>query len=336
MNKKVRLAFVGIGWWSNMLAQATLSNPKIEISACLARSESKRKEFIAKFGGTEKSSYEEILSDKTIDAIILTTPNSLHSVQAIDAAKAGKHIYVEKPMGLNVKECKAMIEAAKETNVVLMVGQNSRRMQRYRKAKELISKGMVGKIILAEANSSGNLGLKLTPDIWRYYNKESPGGPLTTYTVHQTDNLNYLVGPIEKVFAFTSKMGGPAETDDVAAATVQFKSGALGTIGGTFITPDRNYMQIHGTEGVILIDEDGGSISYQKKGTETMIKLPTVDVDKQRLDSLEEEMDEFAISILENKIPETDGNVGLQAVAVIEAMYRSAESGKMINIKDLF
>jgi predicted dehydrogenase len=229
-----------------------------------------------------------------------------------------------------------MIAAAKDSNVILMVGQNSRRMERYRKAKELIDKGMVGKIVLAEANSSGNLGLRLTPEIWRYYRKESPGGPLTTYTVHQTDNLHYLVGPIKRVTAFTAKLGGPAETEDVAAATVQFECGALGTIGGTFITPDRNYMQVHGTEGVILIDEDGGSVSYQKKGTENMVKYPTEDVDKQRLDSLKEEMNEFATSILENKEPETNGEVGLQAVAVIEAIHQSAESGKIVNIEDLF
>ncbi|HOI22316.1 Glucose--fructose oxidoreductase [bioreactor metagenome] len=335
MSSKVRLAFVGLGWWSNKLADAAAQCDNIEIAACYSRSLEKRDLFRKQYGGVGKETYEELLEDKSIDGIVLTTPNSLHITQTVDAANYGKHVYVEKPMAITVEECKKMIDASKSNNVILMIGQNSRRMARFRKAKQMIEQGLLGKIVLVEANSSGDLGMKLTPDNWRGHKKESPAGPLMSYTVHQADNLNYLIGPITKITAFKSKLCGPAETDDVFTSIAQFENGALGYIGGSFITPDRKLLQIHGTEGVILLDEDDGSISYQKKGTKHMVKTIMPNPDQQRLDSLKEEIKEFADCIQLGKEPEVTGAVGMNAIAIIEAIYRSAENGNTTQLRDL-
>jgi predicted dehydrogenase len=177
--------------------------------------------------------------------------------------------------------------------------------------------------------------MRLTSDNWRGYKKESPGGPLMSFTVHHADNLNYLIGPIKKLTAYTNKICGPAETDDVVSAIVQFENGALGYIGGSFITPDRKFLQIHGTEGVLLLEEDDGSISYQKKGTKHMVKSAMPNADIQRLDSLIEEIGEFAHCIQTGEKPEVTGAVGMDAIAIIEAIYRSAESNVTINVQDL-
>lgn len=327
MANRIRMGFVGLGWWSEMLAQAATRSKRIEIAVCYSRSEEKMVAFAKKYGGVSKESYEDVIRDDGIDAVVLTTPNSAHAPQAIKAAQNGKHIFVEKPMALSVADGKKMISAAKDASVVLAVGQNARRMARYRKAYELIEKGAVGEVILAEANSSLDLGMRLTPERWRWHREESPGGPLMSLTIHHADNLNHLVGPVKRVTAFTSKVCGKAEADDVISAAVEFQNNALGYLGGSFLTPVRNFLQIHGIEGVVLIDEEGGSAYYQKKGTNNLVRQLLPDAETQRRDSLAEELDEFATCIQEGGKSEVSGEEGLAALAVIEAILKSAQSG---------
>ncbi len=176
----------------------------------------------------------------------------------------------------------------------------------------------------------------MTPDIWRWYRSESPGGPLTSFVIHHADNLNHLVGPIRRVTAFVGKVCGKAEADDVISAAVEFETGALGYLGGSFLTPTRNFLQIHGTEGVVLVDEEGGAAYYQKRGTEELVRQPLPDSNVQRLDSLAEEVDEFAACIQEGGKPEVTGEEGMAAVAVIEAAVRSAETNGPVAIADLY
>lgn len=335
MADKVRMAFVGLGWWSDMLAEAARRSARIEIAACYSRTESKMAAFRKKYGGIAKSTYEDVIKDEEIDAVVLTTPNSVHASQTIEAAGNGKHIFVEKPMALSICECKDMIKAAKKAGVIFAVGHKQRRLARYRKAKEFIDRGAVGRIILVEASFSGDMGMKLTPEMWRWSRKESTAGPLMSYTVHHADNLNYLVGPVKRVTAFMSKICGKAECDDAVSAAVEFESEALGYLGGSFLTPTREFLQIHGIEGVILIDEDGGSAYYKKKGTTNLVKQPLSDSATQRRDALAEEIDEFARCIQEGGTPEVTGEEGLAALAIMEAIVRSAESGLPVNIRDL-
>ncbi len=335
MTDKVRMAFVGLGRWSDMLADGAKRSGRIEIAGGLSRSDEKKAAFSEKYGGAPMKSYEDILADASIGAVVLTTPNSLHMPQAVEAARAGKHVFVEKPMALSVADCKKMIAAAKEAGTVLAVGQNTRRLARYRKAAELIRNGSVGEVVLIEGNSSKTQGYRLTPDLWRYSRDESPGGPLASFTVHQMDTFNYLVGPVRRISAFVKKLSGPAPPDDVMAATVEFECGALGYLGGTMLTESRNFTQIHGTEGNVLVDEMGGAACYQKKGSEAFEQIPMPDAKIQTADSLAEQMDDFAASIQNGTKPEVAGEEGMAAIAIFEAILRSAESDRPVNIRDL-
>jgi predicted dehydrogenase len=336
MVDSVRMAFIGLGRWCDMLAEGATRSSRIEIAACHSRTEGKMTAFTEKYGGVAKKTYEDVVTDEGIDAVVLATPNSVHAPQAIEAARKGKHIFVEKPMALSVGDCKEMIAAAKEAGVILFVGHKDRRRAQIRKAKELIDKGAVGEVILAEASHSNEAGMKQTPEVWKWYRKESPAGPLGAFTVHHADNFNYLIGPVKRVTAFMSKVCGKAEPDDVISAALEFESGALGYLGGSWLTPYRKSLQIHGIEGVVLVDREGGAAYYQKKGTQKLVRqLPLPDERTQQRDSTAEEIDEFASCIQEGTRPETAGEEGLAAWAVIEAIIRSAESGLPVEIKDL-
>ena len=332
----VRVAFVGVGKWADFLAAAARKSRRVEIAACWSRSEAGRTGFAGRHGGVAKKTYQDLLADEGIDAVIITTPNSLHAPQTIEALQHGKHVFVEKPMALSVGDCKRMIAAAKEAGRILAVGHKERRLARMRKAKELIDKGAVGQVVLVEASHSDNLGTRLTPQMWQWYRKETPGGPICSLNVHHADNMNHLIGPVEKVTAFISKVCGPAETDDVISAAVKFESGVLGYLGGAYITPQRKFFQVHGTEGIILVDQEGGAIYHQKKGTVNLIKIEGLpDDNTQRADSSTEEIDEFAACIQEGGKPETGGEEGLAAWAVMEAIIRSAKSGAAVTIQDV-
>ena len=337
MTDKIRMGFVGLGRWSGMLAEAATKSGRVEIAACYSRTEAKMVAFTKKYGGSEKTSYQDLIKDKNFDAVVLTTPDSAHAEQAIEAARNSKHIFVEKPLATLVGDAKRMIAEAKEANVILAVGHKHRRLARYRKAKELLAQGALGEILLVEASSSSDLGLKLTPEIWRWYRKENPIGPLMPHTVHLTDLLNHLIGPMKTVTAFSSKLSGKAETDDVFSSVVRFECGALGYIGGAFLTPSREVLQIHGVEGVIWVDEEDGGTYFQKKGTDHLVKQGVFpDSETQKRDALAEEIDEFARCIQNGGKPETAGEEGLAALAVIEAITRSATSGLAVEIKDLY
>ena len=335
MTEKVRVAFIGLGWWSDMLADAATASERIAIAACMSRSADKRDAFVKKFGGIARDTFDDAIGDPEIDAVVLTTPNSMHATQCLAAIARGKHIFVEKPMALTVADCQRIVAAADKAGVVLATGQNKRRMPMFRKAYDMIKAGAVGTISLIEANSSSETGFKTTPAQWRWFRSESPGGPLTTHTIHHADFLNLLLGLPKRVTGFARKIGGAMEADDVVNACLEFESGALGYLGGSFMSPVRKYVNLFGTAGLIYIDEDAGTLFYKKKGATTLEAVGTWEPKEQQRASLREELDEFAACIQNRTRPETGGREGMQAVAVIEAIVRSSDEGRVVPMTEL-
>ena len=318
-----------------MLADAAIASARITIAACMSRSRDKKDAFVKTYGGVAKDTFEDVIGDPAIDAIVLTTPNSLHAAQCLAAAKRGKHMFIEKPMALTVAECRQMIAAAELAGIVLAVGQNKRRMPMFRKAYELVKAGAVGTISLIEANSSSETGFNTTPAQWRWFRKESPGGPLTTHTVHHADFFNHLIGVPKRVAGFSRKIGGTMEADDVVNACLEFETGALGYLGGSFMSPVRKYVNLFGTDGLIFINEDTGTLHYKKRGAADFDIVGTWEPKQQQRASLQEELDEFAACIQNGTRPETGGREGMRATAVIEAIVRSSDTGTVVAMREL-
>ena len=123
----MKVACLGMGWWSDVLADAIKRSGKMQIAACFSRSKEKREKFAAKYGCKAAGSYEEILEDKSIEAIINTTPNSVHRETTIAAAKAGKHTFLDKPIANTIDDARALTEACRKAKVVLALGYQRRR-----------------------------------------------------------------------------------------------------------------------------------------------------------------------------------------------------------------
>lgn len=338
MTDTVKVASIGIGWWSNVLADAVKQDDHIEIVTCYTRSDPKRKRFADKYGCGQESSYEDVLKRPDVDAVLLTTPNQVHAEQIIAAAEAGKHVFADKPMTLTTQEARRVVEACKQHGVILAVGHSRRRSAGVRKMKQLIDQGALGTPIAVEANLSFGMGLTLTKQQWRWNRKESPGGPLMSLGIHHIDNLHYLLGPIARVSSFFGRLATPSPIEDVTSTIFEFKSGVLGYLGCNFATPKVYMLNVQGTEANLYGGDEGNSLFIQKKP----LDLNTSYVEPQHeaipltpVDIVLEEIREFARCVQTGQRPEVSGEEGLNAIAVVEAMVQSAQQKGSVEVNGL-
>ena len=154
----IRLGFIGLGWWGNELGKAaqTLSS-KISIGGCHSLSPEEMQQFSAKFKTKIYTKFEEILSDSEINGVVFATPHSQHAGQVIKAAKAGKHIFVEKPLALNTADAKSAAEYCDNHNVVLAVGHNRRFSPAAKELSKWINANRFGKLLHVEEFCSSEI-----------------------------------------------------------------------------------------------------------------------------------------------------------------------------------
>jgi predicted dehydrogenase len=324
------VALVGLGNWSAMHASALKKTQRLSLLTCYTRTQDKAKNFAEENNCAFEKSYENVLSRRDIDAVILCTPHSTHPSMAIQAANAGKHLLIEKPLANSVAECKKMISAFEDAHLVLSVCQDRRFWGSVRKMKQLITSGEVGRLIFGEANYLNPSGFGITPDKWRWYRSESPGGPLAYLGVHMIDTLRFLFDPsVVEVAATLDKMGVKAEIDDIALLRLKFANGAYALSASVFTTPRTTYMNVAGTQMNLYLVEKMGLFS-QKLGSEERTK-----VDYEDVDPVQKEEEDFARAVEEKKKPEVDGYEGMANIAVIEAAIKSSRERRPVQIKEI-
>src|SRR6266850_837103 len=172
----LRVACIGMGWWSDVLADAITRSARLAIVACYTRSEDKRQKFATKYRCRAAPSYEAILADPTIEAIINTTPNDAHLPTTRAAAAAGKHVFLDKPIANTVSEGRAITDVCRRAGVVLALGYQRRRESQFRWIRERVDAGDFGKLVNAEANISRDRLGKVDLNSWRYTAAGMPGG----------------------------------------------------------------------------------------------------------------------------------------------------------------
>ncbi|MBU0952370.1 MAG: Gfo/Idh/MocA family oxidoreductase [Elusimicrobia bacterium] len=202
-----------------------------------------------------------------------------------------------------------------------------RRAGPNRKIKELIKKGVIGKIISVEANFSHEAGLRLKASQWRSKNSLCPALPLTQLGVHIIDTLRYFFGPVKKVYSIMKRMYIPVDNKDVTKTLVEFKSGLTGYIGSDYVVPYTSYINVYGTKGVLSSEKSGEKLYLQKTGSVEKKEIPII-----KVDTLLKELEEFADCIRRKKKPEVDGNEGLANLMVVRAAIESNKTNKPVFI----
>jgi len=326
----LRVACIGMGWWSDVLADAIQRSKKLKIVACYTRSEDKRKAFAAKYGCAAAPSYEAVLKDRSIEAIVNTTPNDAHLETTRVAAAAGKHVFLDKPIANSVSEGRAITEACRKAGVVLALGYQRRRESHFRWIRSQIDAGSFGKLVNAEANISRDRLGKIDLNSWRYTAAGMPGGVMLQIGIHYTNVLEYLLGPVRAVSGRFAQLVLPGDNPDVASMVLEHENGALSTLNASYASASEYYlMNVYGKEATAYYDMHQG-LRVLKRGDNKSSPVPCA-----KNDTFVEELEEFAKAVRGEGAPEMGGEAATASLAIIRAGIVSAREGRRVEVAEM-
>ena len=328
--RKIGAALVGAtGRWGPRLADAAARGSGLELVTCFARDGEKLRSFAEERRIEAAESFEAAVEHPGVEAVLLVTPNDLHCEQALHAAEHGRHVFVEKPIAESVEAGERMRDAFAEAGLVLAVGHGMRRLGAARRVKELLGEGALGTVVLAEANWT--LPGRLTPQAWRWYRNRAPGGPLLQLGIHHADTLQYWLGPVSRSRGAFARLSTEAEIDDVGAIVLEFASGAVGSLTGSYVSPRTFFLRLYGDEAVLDYTIDMSVWPRAELADQaTTLTLRSQEGDAEPVafdhrDPLAEELDELAAAIRGEETYETGPDEGLAALtAILDALPEKA------------
>ena len=343
---RVKVGIVGLGRWAKVLTRAARQSNALEIVAGFSRSEEKRSAFQQEFGVAAVPELARMLANPEIKGVILTVPNEQHLPLAREAAKAGKHVYTEKPIASTLEEG-LEIEALERTfSVSITVGHSARLMAGIRAIRAAIDAIELGRVAFMEANFSNERALELTPKTWRWYKDRAPGGPLSQLAIHQFDVLHYLGGEIVEASSIASKLSPVgAEVDDQSMTLLRFADGKIGYVGASWTSPGIFAVRVFGSKGLMHYEIDFGtwdtpeklhetSTLYIQRGKNGFGKREELKVPES--DMFRAELEMFAESCRSGESNELNAKNGNVAIAVVYAALRSIEQhGQAVRIADV-
>jgi len=330
MVEPLRVACIGMGWWSDVLADAIGRSGGLQIVSCYSRSPEKRTRFAEKYGCRAVESYDAILADPQVEAVVNTTPNAAHLETTRAAAKAGKHVFLDKPIANTLGDARAITRACREAKVVLALGYQRRREPPFRWIRCAIEAGRFGRLVNAEANISRDRLGKIDLTSWRYQASGMPGGVMLQIGIHYTDVLAYLLGPIAAVSAHTAQLVLPGDNPDVASLVLEHESGALSTLNASYASASEHYVvNVYGKEASAYFDHQSG-LRFLQRGGSGVAAVPF-----EKNDPLVEELEEFAGAVRGEGAPEMDGERGTASLAVILAGVRSAREKRRVEVAEV-
>jgi phthalate 4,5-cis-dihydrodiol dehydrogenase len=226
--KKLKLGVVGLGRAFAVMLPTLVRDPRIELVAAADPRDEARRRFAADFGARCFATVEQLLQDPDVQAVYIATPHQFHAAQACLAARAGKHVLVEKPMALSVQECQAMVDAARDAGVALVVGHSHSFDAPIRRARELIESGTVGRVRMITA-------MNYTDFLYRPRRPEElstalGGGAVFNQGAHQIDTVRLLGGGlVRSVRACTGAWDPARPTEGAYSCLLSFEDGAFAT-----------------------------------------------------------------------------------------------------------
>src|SRR5580704_8503303 len=346
MAAPVKVGIVGLGRWARVLTRAAARSEAIKIAACFSRTQDKRTAFARDTGVPAVAELATMLRDPEIAGVILTVPNEQHLPVAREAARAGKHIYTEKPIASTLEEGLEIEVLEKSHGVTVTVGHSARLMAGIRRIRAAIDAGELGRVAFMEANFSNERALELTPQTWRWYKAKAPGGPLSQLAIHQFDVLHYLGGEIVAASSMATKLSPVgAEVDDQSMTLLKFADGKIGYVGASWTSPGVFAVRVFGSKGLMHYEIDFAtwdtpaelhktSTLYIQRGTQGYGEREEIGVPES--DMFRAELDLFAESCRTGKPNELSAHNGNVAVAVVYAALRSIEQqGRTVAIAEV-
>jgi len=338
---------IGCGMISHYHAQAIADLRGAKLVGCFNHTSEKARDFAHQYGCRHFETLDEMLADPAVDIVNICTPSGAHMEPGVAAAKAGKHVVVEKPLEVTLKRCDRIIDACRRNNVKLCTIFPSRFSAVNQEMKKAIDAGRFGKLTLGdtyvkwwrsqEYYDSGG---------WRGTFKLDGGGAFMNQAIHNVDLLYWFMGDIEEIAGVTGTLAHERiEVEDVAAACVKFRNGAVGVLQATTSAwPGLlKKTEIHGTCGSAIVEQDHLLLwEFQKKlardktvtqkfaasGTSGGAADPNAISYAGHLAQLRD----FVKAIKTGGVPAVDGEEGRQSVEIILAIYKAAWSGRRVTL----
>ncbi|MEO8616517.1 MAG: Gfo/Idh/MocA family oxidoreductase [Luteolibacter sp.] len=327
--KKLGWALVGLGSLSTrQIAPALLKSNHSQLAAVVTGTPEKGVKWREKYGLAEDKVYsyetfDKIIDDPSIDVVYIVLPNSMHHEFTIRAAKAGKHVFCEKPMANSAKECREMIAACEAAKRQLGIGYRCQFEPHHREAMRFAREQVFGPLQHVDAG----FGFAIDdPTQWRLRKKLAGGGALMDVGIYALQACRYLAGdePVE-VAALETKTDPVkfAEVDETINWMMKFPSGMTANCLTTYHFSGREDFTAYGTKGRFGMKPCFGYSNHTGWTSDPKITLAFP-----QTDHFVNEMDAFSLAIIEGKPFEPSGKEGLRDLLVIEAIYRSIASGK--------
>jgi predicted dehydrogenase len=323
----INAAIVGIGRWGQYLVTSVQgSSEHIKFTAGVTRTKSKAEAFCSEQGIDLRDDYAELLNDPNINAIVLATPHTQHEEQIVAAAKAGKHVFTEKPFTLDRPSAERAVAACKEAGVALALGHNRRFMENTVALKAMIEAGELGTLMHIDGNQSSDLNV--AAGAWRDSREESPAGGMTSLGVHALDCIIHLAGKISAIDAYSTRRAIGFDIDDTTAALLRFENGMTGTLVTMASTAKIWHIRIAGSKGWAEIRDNKTLTVCKSDGSPEDIVFD--DSPYPHMGSISGEIEEFALSAAGKASYRISPEEMVHNAEVLAGLITSAETGNRV------
>jgi predicted dehydrogenase len=323
----MRAAILGLGWWGRTIVGTMRQSSIMTIGTAFDPAEAAAA-FAAQAGLALAPSFDAILDDRAIDAVILCTPHTQHAAQILRAAAAGKHVFCEKPLCLTRADAADAVAACERAGVVLGIGHERRFEPPVGAMRQMIEAGELGTPLQIEANFSQDKFLSLPADNWRLSGAEAPAGPLTATGIHLLDLACSFLGPAASALAHVRQLGSPLVNGDTLGALLSFRSGANALISAILATPFDGRFAVYGSEGWAEVRDkahpeqsEGWTLTVHRRGgARQVIDYPPAPAVRLNLEA-------FAAAAAGGPPYPVPHEQMLNTIAAFEAVVRSSRSG---------
>ena len=331
----LNVAVVGLGWWGRIIAQQLRGHSQIRVAMAVDTDVEAARAFAAQQDLILIGEYEQALAASDIDAVILCTPHTLHARQIVAAARAGKHVFCEKPLALTRADAIEAVSAIEAAGRVLGIGHERRFEPPIQDLRTLYENGALGRLLQIEANFSQDKFLSMPAGNWRMSDAEAPAGPLTATGIHLLDLSVSFAGAAEHVFASVRQLDSELVNGDSLAILAQFKSGACALISAILATPFDGRFALYGSKGWAEVRDrshpespSGWSLTHVLRGQQrTTIDYPPAQ-------SVLGNLEAFGAAI-EGRAPyPVPHEQMIQTIALLEATVASTQSNRLERINN--
>ncbi len=341
----IRFGVIGTGAISAAHIDSINKLEDASLTAVWSRTPEKAKQVAEREGCVAVSSIEELVKRDDVDAVTICTPSGAHMEPALLAIEAGKHVIIEKPLEVTDERCQRIIDAADRAGVKLGVIFQSRFSPANVALHEAIQAGRFGRLVMGDAYVKWYRPQSYYDSgAWRGTWELDGGGALMNQAIHTVDVLLWLMGPVESVFAYADCLAHERiEVEDTVAAVLKFESGAMGVIeAATSVQPGYpKRVEVHGSKGGAVIVDDSvvewheaddperGKAMLETFGAKSVSGTAS-DPMAMSFDNHRRQIGDFVKAIKEDGTPAIDGREGARSVAVVRAIYKSAQEGRPV------